>query len=67
MIEAHLEKSSCRAKAHEFGVAAGKGSGAEERLSLKPILAVRITSVLLSQQCGELSNGNGLLKIGFLR
>lgn len=31
MIEAHLEKSSCRAKAHEFGVAAGKGSGAEER------------------------------------
>ena len=31
MIEAHLEKSSCRAKAREFGVAAGKGSGAEER------------------------------------
>ena len=54
MIEAHLENSNRRVKINA-DVAAGKGSGAEERLSLKPILAVRITSVLLSQQCGELS------------
>ncbi len=33
----------------------GKGSGAEGRTWLSPILAMRRRSVLLSQKCGELS------------
>ena len=37
------------------GVAVEKGLGAEGRSSAKPFLALRKISVVLSQQCGELS------------
>ena len=37
------------------GVAAEKGLGAEGRRSATPFLALRKTSAVLSQKCGELS------------
>ena len=46
------EYPTCQACA---GVAAEKGLGAEGRGSANPFLALRKTSVVLSQKCGELS------------
>lgn len=45
----------------------GKGSGAEGRTWLFPILAMRKKSVLLSQKCGELSTRVQKINILFLQ
>jgi hypothetical protein len=55
MIEAHYKMSIQRVKAGA-GVALEKGLGAEGRKKrAQPSLALRKISVVLSQQCGELS------------
>ena len=54
MIEAHHKMSIRRFKACA-GVAAEKGLGTEGQFCAKLFLAMRKTSVLLSQKCGELS------------
>ena len=54
MIEAHYKMSIRRERACA-GVAAEKGLGAEGQFGARLFLALRKTSVVLSQKCGALS------------
>ena len=63
MIEAHYKMSIRRVKACA-GVATEKGLGAEGQFCVRLFLALRKISVMLSQQCGELSTSRKCAAVG---